>query len=313
MANRGLTSTLAAGLVVLALCACQPMPSPGALDAFLTPGDGLSADISPASRALQDHYGRVQQGYLAQGLLRVDGGGPDATFTRRQLVDNFMRIAFFEEFTRVGNRIVSRQAESHLHRWEGPIRMQVHFGSSVPQDMRSRDREFIAHFARRLSALTGVPITLTSRRANFHVFVVNEDERRAMGPVLRAIHSGIDASTVGKVLGIGRPTLCLVYAAEGSVKGVYAKAVAVVRAEHPMLLRQSCYHEELAQGLGLPNDSPGVRPSIFNDDEEFAFLTTQDELLLRMLYDRRLRPGMMAAEGRPIVERIALELLGGEV
>ena len=134
-----------------------------------------------------------------------------------------------------------------------------------------------------------------------------------MAPVLRAIHSDIDASAVRTVLGIRRPTLCLVYAAEGRAKGVYVKAVAVVRAEHPMLLRQSCYHEELAQGLGLPNDSPKARPSIFNDDEEFAFLTTQDELLLRMLYDRRLRPGMTAAEGRPIVERIALELLGGEV
>lgn len=313
MTTGRLTPTLAAGLVVLALCACQPMPSPGSLDAYLPPGDRLSAGISPASRALQDHYGRLQQGYLARGLLRVDGGGPDATFTRRQLVDNFMRIAFFEEFTNVGDRIISRRTETHLHRWESPIRMQVHFGTSVPQEIRKRDQEFIAGLAQRLSALTGVPITLTSRRANFHVFVVNEDERRAMGPALRAIHSGIEASAVSTVLGIRRPTLCLVYAAEGSVKGAYAKAVAVVRAEHPMLLRQSCYHEELAQGLGLPNDSPRARPSIFNDDEEFAFLTAQDELLLRMLYDRRLRPGMTAAEGRPIVERIALELLGGEV
>ena len=310
MTTGRLTSTLAAGLVVLALCACQPKPSPVSPDAVLSPGDRPSSE---SSRALQSHYRRVEQGYLARGLLRVDGGGPDATFTRRQLVENFMRIAFFEEFSRVGDRIVSRRAETHLHRWEGPIRMQVHFGMSVPRDVRIRDQEFIADYARRLSTLTGIPIMLTSRRANFHVFVVNEDERRAMGPVLRAIHPGIDASTVNTVLGIRRPTLCLVYAAEGKAKGAYAKAVAIVRAEHPVLLRQSCYHEELAQGLGLPNDSPRARPSIFNDDEEFGFLTTLDELLLRMLYDRRLRPGMKAAEGRPIVERIARELLGGEV
>jgi hypothetical protein len=55
--------------------------------------------------------------------------------------------------------------------------------------------------------------------------------------------------------------------------GAYTRAVAVVRAEHPDLLRQSCIHEEIAQGLGLPNDSPAARPSIFNDDEEFALLT----------------------------------------
>lgn len=91
-----------------------------------------------------------------------------------------------------------------------------------------------------------------------------------------------------------------------------AKAAAVVRAERPLTLRQSCNHEELAQALGLPNDGSKVRPSIFNGDEGFAFLATQDELLLRTLCDRRNRPGMNAAEARPIVERIAPELLGGE-
>ncbi len=40
---------------------------------------------------------------------------------------------------------------------------------------------------------------------------------------------------------------------------------------------------EIAQGLGLPNDSPTARPTIFNDDEEFALLTRQDEMMLRML------------------------------
>jgi hypothetical protein len=76
-------------------------------------------------------------------------------------------------------------------------------------------------------------------------------------------------------------------------------------------MRQSCVQEELAQGLGLANDSPRARPSIFNDDEEFATLTRMDELLLRILYDRRLRPGMTEEEARPIVEVIAAELMGG--
>lgn len=71
----------------------------------------------------------------------------------------------------------------------------------------------------------------------------------------------------------------------------------------------SCIHEELAQGMGPANDSRTARPSIFNDDEEFAFLTWHDEMLLSILYDRRLRPGMFEAEARPIVLDIARELL----
>ena len=74
-------------------------------------------------------------------------------------------------------------------------------------------------------------------------------------------------------------------------------------------MRTSCIHEEIAQGLGLPNDSPTARPSIFNDDEEFALLTAHDELLLRVLYDPRLEIGMTPDEARPIVDAIATELI----
>ena len=49
-------------------------------------------------------------------------------------------------------------------------------------------------------------------------------------------------------------------------------------------------HRYFAQALGLPNDSPTVRPTIFNDDEEFALLTVQDEMMLKILYNPALRP-----------------------
>jgi len=73
-------------------------------------------------------------------------------------------------------------------------------------------------------------------------------------------------------------------------------------------MRLACIHEELAQSLGLPNDSKTARPSIFNDDQEFAFLTRQDELMLRILYDQALYPEMTAAEARPIVDMLASNL-----
>ena len=59
-------------------------------------------------------------------------------------------------------------------------------------------------------------------------------------------------------------------------------------------------------------DSPSARPSIFNDDEEFALLTPMDELMLKMLYSPRLTPGMTEAEARPIIDSLAAALIGGE-
>jgi hypothetical protein len=42
--------------------------------------------------------------------------------------------------------------------------------------------------------------------------------------------------------------------------------------------------------MGLANDSRQARPSIFNDDQEFALLTGHDELLLTILYDPACAP-----------------------
>lgn len=255
---------------------------------------------------------RVQNDLLAQGLLRVDGGGPDVPFSKRNLVDNFIRIALFDEYVNTGGQIIARETESRLRRWEQPIRMKIEFGPSVPLAQRSKDRAKISHYIKRLSRLSGVPIRLTNTGANYNVLILNEDERLAAGPRLQQLAPGIGSASQLAVTDMSPSTLCLVLAySDNTNTATYAKAVAVIRGEHPDLLRLSCFHEELAQGLGLANDSPSARPSIFNDDEEFGLLTHHDELLLQILYDRRLRAGMTPQQARPIVQTIADELLGG--
>ncbi len=298
----------------LAVAGCDPVglresPLPEARPAVPGP---VVAEPSAASRALAEYYARIQQNYLTQGLLRIDGGGVDTPVTRRQLVENFIRIALYEEFSAVGGALVRRETATRLHRWKAPVRMTVKFGDTVPLAQREKDAKAVAAYGARLSRLTGLPVTQTDERPNYHVFIVGEDTRRDIGPTLRAISSDIDTAAVNAVQNMRRSTLCLVFAIDAEEDGVYSQAVAVIRAEHPDLLRLSCIHEELAQGLGLPNDSPAARPSVFNDDEEFGLLTSHDEMLLRMLYDPRMRPGMTPEEARPVAEEIAAELLGGE-
>jgi hypothetical protein len=190
--------------------------------------------------------------------------------------------------------------------------MAMTFGSMVPPAMRARDSAALQKYAARLSRASRHPISVTSpANANFNILVLYEDERRAIGPLLEELVPGISNLAVNTIQTMPRDTFCLVFAFSRDADPAYLQAVAVIRAEHPNLLRLSCLHEEVAQGLGLANDSPMARPSIFNDDEEFALLTTQDEYMLRMLYDRRLRSGMSEQEARPIVNQIAVELKGG--
>ncbi|WP_102108247.1 DUF2927 domain-containing protein [Oceaniglobus roseus] len=293
-----------------------PVPRPPARPENLQPAPPPKPEAPPEVRSsdslvLEKYYARVEKGLLSQGLLRKDGGGRDTPYGRRQLVENFLKIALYDEYARVGGGLVARTTPSVLRRWETPVRMQVDFGETVPNRIRSADRAAITAYAARLSRVTGLPISEVGRGGNFHVFVMNEDERRALAPVLRTRLPGLSEADVRTITELPQRDYCVVFARAGS-DGAYSSAVAFIRAENPDLLRLSCIHEELAQGLGLPNDSPSARPSIFNDDEEFALLTTQDELMLKMLYDPRMRVGMSEEEARPVAEEIAAELLGGD-
>ncbi len=300
------------GLSALALSLIAACDVP--LDQIVTPPlrpVALPAEAqptSPQSAALRSYFAQVQSAQLQQDLLRQDGGGPDAPFTADMLARNFENIVFYNEYDSSFQR---RGGQSPLRRWVDPVRMSVIFGARVPASQRVRDTTDVRDYAKRLARVSGHPVS-TFGRPNFLVIIASEDDRAAALDEAVARMPGIQGPSLEALRNLRRDTYCVVIAyATGDTADTYTAAVAVIRAENPDLLRLSCIHEELAQGLGLANDSPEARPSIFNDDDEFALLTDHDELLLRMLYDERLRPGMSAREAAPITRIIARELMGG--
>ena len=310
MALPRIIGRLTAGTAILALVGCTPAAAPLAPPAP-PPVAAVPAPPTPKSAAVLVYFGQVQQMLLAQGLLRSDSGS-EVPYTDRMLAENFLRIALYDEYRRSSGGFVRQETASILRRWEAPVRVSVRFGPSVPAERQATDRARIASFVARLAGITGHPITMDEGNPNFFIHVVSEDEREALGPTVRAVLPNLSSGDVAGITQMPRSTYCLVYALSEGNTGAYTRAFAVIRSEHPDLLRLSCVHEELTQGLGLPNDSPRARPSIFNDDEEFALLTDHDELLLRILYNRDLRPGMSAAEARPIVFSLASRLMGGD-
>jgi hypothetical protein len=258
------------------------------------------------------NYAKIQANLLSQGLMRRDAAPADAPFTAADLAEDFINIALYDEYVDAGGTLVARKTESRLRRWDRPVRIGVEFGAGIPPDQQARDRTDIAAYAARLARVTGHPIRLDDAAPNFRVLILNEDERQAIGPRLNEIVPNIDPAAVTATVAMPKSSYCVVFAFSKGTASAYSQAVAVIRGEHPDLLRLLCIHEEIAQGLGLANDSPGARPSIFNDDEEFALLTRHDELLLRMLYDPRMRSGMTIGQARPLAEAIARDLMAGE-
>lgn len=271
--------------------------------------DGLgeleAQPVSAKSAQLEQYFAQVQSAQLNQGLLREDGGGPDTPFTADMLARNFEQIVFYNEYA---SAFQGRGGKSPLRRWETPVRVDVMFGPSVPAEQRARDEKAAQSYVKRLARVTGHPIS-SYGSPNFVVVFASEDDRDATLDAAAARLPGISPESLDPLRELGRDTYCAVAAyASGSRAYDYSAAVAVIRTENPSLLRLSCIHEEMAQGLGLANDSRDARPSIFNDDDEFALLTNHDELLLTMLYDPRLKPGMTAREAEPLTRIIAREL-----
>lgn len=301
----------ALALTLLAhLSACNSYLTPGApplprLAPALAPAD------TPASAAERGYYAATQTTLLASGLLRTDGGDRDSAFDARRLTETFLKIAFYDEYGPSENGLVQQEAAARLGRWQKPVRVSVEFGASVPPDRQASDRARIDSYLARLSALTLHPITAAAGRPNFVVFIGSVEERAALGPRLSEMLPGLSPALLAGATAMGRSNFCLVYVNSDPGGTVRTRAMAVIPSELPDLMGLMCLHEELAQGLGLGNDSRAARPSIFNDDNEFATLTAMDELMLRMLYAPELTPGMTEAEARPIVQALANRLMGG--
>ncbi|QIE56107.1 DUF2927 domain-containing protein [Pikeienuella piscinae] len=274
-------AVLPALLAVLALCAC-------------------AADQGASYR----EYAAM---LAADGGLRSDTAPADAPFTNADLAMDFGRIALFREYRRDDDgRLVQELTPTRISRWTDPIRYQI-----VGAGATEADRAEYAMLARRIGALTGLDLAETSGAPNLSILILGPSERYAF---IQALEEDGAAARLPLVLqwagDVAYPCIGQV-GYDDAESGRISGAMIMIKAELDGMLRRSCIHEELAQTLGLMNDDPDVRPSIFNDDQEFALLTEHDEYLLRILYHPRLRPGMTAEEALPLVAGIVDELRPG--
>ncbi|MGV8987493.1 MAG: DUF2927 domain-containing protein [Cypionkella sp.] len=307
----GLGFRWAALVALMALGGCNVAPQ---LRPMAAPAPILTPVVpeTAASAALRVHYAQVQAGLLSNGLLRTEMAPADSPFNDRNLTENFLKIALYEEYA--GGQITrhGRAAAIRLQRWDEPVRVALIIGPAVPPAQVATDKAWVTSYFARLARVSGHPIVMDNQNPNFWVHIATVDERAAMGRTLDREMPGLTAGQIDSVTNMDADTYCQVLTETDEATNTYTRAVAVIPSEHPDLMRLACIHEELAQSMGLPNDSNAAHPSIFNDDQEFALLTTQDELMLRILYNPALHPGMTEAQARPIVQSLASRLLGGE-
>lgn len=259
---------------------------------------------------LEKYYNRTSQRLRARGLLRTDKGRLDSLYSTQNLIENFEKIALYNEYIIKNNEFIPQEKESNLKRWNRAVKINIIHGENSSNKQIKIDKKNISIFTRRLASITGLEMSISEVDTNFIILFLDLDERRDFGKKLSHLMPQLTPAMIKIITSSPRSTFCSAFSLSEPPKNYeYTAALVLIKSEHSKVMRKSCIHEEMAQSLGLTNDSKSARPSIFNDDEEFALLTRHDELLLKILYDKRLKPGMNNKIALPIVRQIAEELM----
>ena len=187
----------------------------------------------------------------------------------------------------------------------------LYFFMLRPQAKKQKDKDLLEvnSLIRNLSEITNHKIEFSQQNENMYVVIANQEEIKTLIGEIGLTRPEFDPTRIPIITQLPKDIHCMAMTSMSSEpNSAISSALVIIRSELPEIMRRACFHEEIAQSLGLTNDSHFARPSIFNDDDEFATLTKFDEILLRVLYDHRLQPGISEKEAAQLVKQIATEI-----
>ena len=201
------------------------------------------------------------------------------------VIDGFERTVFGAEFAGPLGL-----APAYLRRFEGPVR------AAIIDTSRKRGRtRTVANFLSYLDGTIGplrIDLVSDPARANLRIYIV--DRRDYANTVRNRVFRSRFATVRGR---------CVVRS-QFTRAGLSSSAAVIVSDEGNALFRR-CMAEEIMQALGPLNDDASLSRSMFNDASRYTAPQRFDLLILRMLYDPRIRSGMTLAQVRPLLPALA--------
>ncbi|MBB3951955.1 DUF2927 domain-containing protein [Aureimonas jatrophae] len=226
--------------------------------------------------------GRVVRALATLALLLVAPAGQAAPLPApAEVIRGFETVVFGAEYTGAFSD------SSYVKKFVRPVRVAIEARAS--SDRSAAVRAFVRQMGR---SIRGLDIAMAARGepGNFTVHVV---DRAAYGETVRRIYGNPLMETPGN---------CIVRTLYGR-DGITRSDAVLVSDEGDALFRR-CLVEELLQGLGPLNDNSDAADSVFNDTSRLTSFTPYDRLILNMLYDPRLRPGLSQTEAAPLLPAI---------
>lgn len=211
-------------------------------------------------------------------------------FTDAEIIDGFSKIAFGAEF-RADQRV------DRIRKYDFPVRVFV--DSRAEPDRRDQLTAIVEDIRARIKNLD-IEITPTRVDANMIVTLLYD---RDLESTIRTIYGAERARNIERSL---RPQCLAGFAKDESYRIMRSEVLLVV--DEGEFVFYDCAYEEILQALGPINDDRTVSWSMFNDDVSMGFFDIYDQILLNLVYDPRIMPGMTKEEALALVPQILPEV-----
>ncbi len=226
-----------------------------------------------------------------------------------ELTVQFRSIVFGTEFK--GFKALDR-----IKKWNSPLRIVVKaYGeistpdsdgnTSLKLQQKRVDPLYLQYIQRHLETLVSLTnlrtedVKDTDEPPNFEIKIVPRSQ--LTNPNLVAV----GAKLLRRLGGQGG---CYFLMWHNQEQGLIDRVVIVVNADRIKSRTEHCLLEEMTQSLGLPNDTDSAWTSIFSNEGHITSLTRSDRIMIKALYDPRLKPSMEREEAMKIARRIIGEL-----
>ena len=208
------------------------------------------------------------------------------TFSDQEIIDGFLKIAFGAEF-RADQRV------DRIRKYDQPVRIFV--DSRGEPDRTSQIIDIVSDIRTRIRNLE-ITVTPTRVDANMIITLVLDNDLQS---TIRTIYGPERARNIERSL---RPQCLAGFAKDRTYRIQRSEVLLVIDAGD--FVFYDCAYEEILQALGPINDDRSVPWSMFNDDVSMGFFDIYDQILLNLLYDPRIQPGMTKREIRDLLPEI---------
>lgn len=194
-----------------------------------------------------------------------------------------------------GAEIDQAYASKEIAKWDQPLRISIQ-GQATP-----RHREIVGAHARTLADLTGLKVDVLPAGEKSGNVTIAFVPRSVMG---RIKIPGTSPELLGR---LAAPGGCYFITYKKPARRII-RVVIVVNIEREDDRINHCILEELTQSAGLPNDSNDMRPSLFSDYDYLLKPSRIDTILIKTLYDPRMKAGLSREDAQKVAKPIIAEL-----